>query len=102
MEDKHKPYPELECAKAMSRVEGELKFLSSRELPASTDNLAVANALESIKEARELFMDHLQRIQDLDEGEEETAFDRRCAVFRAEQKLLDEVEENCPEGYDYY
>jgi hypothetical protein len=55
-------YPALECALAMSKAEGNLKFLAEAEMQTMTQGEAVLDALHAIQKARKEYNKILQEL----------------------------------------
>lgn len=55
-------YPQLECALAMSKAEGNLKFLAKADMKTITQGTAVLDALHAIQKARKEYNKVLQEL----------------------------------------
>ena len=63
-----KSYPTLECSLALSKCEGNLKFLAHAKMATFTQGEAVLDALEALQQARKEFAKVTKEIAELRDG----------------------------------
>lgn len=63
-----KRYPTLECSLAMSKAEGNLKFLAQANMATFTQGEAVIDALNALQQARKEFDKVTKELNELRDG----------------------------------